>query len=317
MSQNIVIVGAGLAGLLAACHFKDSVIIDRMPAPTENHTALLRFRSTAVSELTGIPFKKVRVQKAVYSGDRVMSYASIRDQNLYSLKVSGGVSARSIANLDPCERWVAPDDFYQHLVSKHKDRISWGVEIGEAVGNESTIVSTAPMSVNLAATGMESTFAVPFKFDKSAIQVSRYKLAAPSDVYQTVYFPDPDLNIFRASITGDNLIIEALCDGNGANSSDLNLDDLNVALYSFGLEMKDLDIASFSFNIQNFGKMVDMPKADREAIMFELTHAHNLFSLGRFATWRNILLDDVVSDIKTIDRLISASAYSRRLIALK
>jgi hypothetical protein len=50
--------------------------------------------------------------------------------------------------------------------------------------------------------------------------------------------------------------------------------------------------------------------------LFRLTHEHNVFSLGRFATWRNILLDDVVDDIVQVKRLLkSSSAYDLRRAA--
>jgi hypothetical protein len=54
----------------------------------------------------------------------------------------------------------------------------------------------------------------------------------------------------------------------------------------------------------------------RKQLLFRLTHEHNVFSLGRFATWRNILLDDVVDDIVQVKRLLkSGSAYDVRRAA--
>jgi hypothetical protein len=50
--------------------------------------------------------------------------------------------------------------------------------------------------------------------------------------------------------------------------------------------------------------------------LFRLTHERNIYSLGRFATWRNILLDDVVDDIAAIKKLLKAnSAYDIRRAA--
>ena len=63
----MIIVGAGLAGLLAARCMKhmSPIICEKQSELPNNHSALLRFRSDVVSEMTGIPFKKVSVQKAV------------------------------------------------------------------------------------------------------------------------------------------------------------------------------------------------------------------------------------------------------------
>ena len=64
------------------------------------------------------------------------------------------------------------------------------------------------------------------------------------------------------------------------------------------------------------GKIVPLPDAARKRLLFRLTHEHGIYSLGRFATWRNVLLDDVVNDIAVIKRLArSGDAYVARLHA--
>jgi hypothetical protein len=317
MSQ--VIVGAGLAGLIAACHFKDATIIDAASGPMATHQALLRFRTTAVSELTGIPFKKVTVQKAISGPEGLKTTCSIKDSNEYAYKVSGGVTGRSINNLEPVVRYIAPHDFYDCLVARHHKRIQWNTPFDEASlsGHRvafptDEIISTAPMPVNLTAAGIAhgTTFG---SFSKAPIDVWRCKLKCPSDVYQTIYFPQADRLLFRASITGDTLIVESLQSlPNGRRYT--GLVSYRDVWESFGLHESQLDLESAVKSSQPFGKIVDMPKADREALMHELTNAHGIFSLGRFATWRNILLDDVVDDIESISNLINASEYSRKLI---
>ena len=94
------------------------------------------------------------------------------------------------------------------------------------------------------------------------------------------------------------------------------MDELDTVLDAFGLPVEQvaLDQSTAQSTMQPYGKIVDMDKGLREAFMHELTTAHRVFSLGRFATWRNILLDDVVNDIAAIDRLVKASEYSRKLI---
>lgn len=313
MSQ--VIVGAGLAGLIAACHFKDAVIIDAASGPMATHQALLRFRTTAVSELTGIPFKQVTVQKAISGPDGLKTTCSIKDSNEYAYKVSGGVTGRSINNLEPVVRYIAPDDFYERLIGRHHQRISWGVPLTADLLSttwKAEIISTAPMPVNLTAAGIAHGTTLG-SFSKAAINVWRCKLKCPSDVYQTIYFPQSDRLVFRASITGDTLIVESLA-GLPDNRVSTGQVDYQGVWEAFGLRRDQLATDTINLKSQPFGKIVDMPKADREALMHELTNAHGIFSLGRFATWRNILLDDVVDDIESISRLISASEYSRKLI---
>lgn len=319
--MNQTIVGAGLAGLIAACHFKDSVIIDAAPGPGQKHQALLRFRCTSVAELTGIPFKKVTVQKAVCHDGNLLDHATIRHSNAYAYKVTGSVIPRSIDDLEPCERFIAPDDFYDQLIARHGNRIRWGAPFDQDYlqrqrsNGWGEIISTAPMSVNLAAAAMHHGGAFGTN-SKAPIRVWRCKLKCPSDVYQTIYFPDPTRLLFRASITGDTLIVESLLQLPDGRASTGLVDYRNV-WEAFGLHESQLDLAAQTETTQPFGKIVDMEKGHREALMHELTNVHGIYSLGRFATWRNILLDDVVHDIERIDRLIHASEYGRKLLSSK
>lgn len=312
MSQ--IIVGAGLAGLIAACHFKSARIIDASSGPTDTHQALLRFRNTSVSEVTGIPFKQVTVTKAVHIDGKTKDSCTVREANQYSIKVSGGVRRRSITNLQPDVRYIAPDDFYAQLIERHRSRIDFNTPLSRdmlATMRGIDFISTAPMSVNLAAAGIDHGGA--FSFDKSSIGVFRVKLKIKSDIYQTIYFPDPYMKVFRASITGDVLIVESI--STYLDHSEM-MGELDIVLDAFGLPIEQLalDLSTAQSSTQPYGKIVDMEKGLREAFMHELTTAHRVFSLGRFATWRNILLDDVVNDIASIDRLVKASEYSRKLI---
>ena len=64
---------------------------------------------------------------------------------------------------------------------------------------------------------------------------------------------------------------------------------------------------------QRFGKIEPIADDERKSLLFRITHEHGVYSLGRFATWRNILLDDVVDDIVAIKRLARAAPYEIRM----
>ena len=46
----------------------------------------------------------------------------------------------------------------------------------------------------------------------------------------------------------------------------------------------------------------------RKDFIYTLTEKYNIYSVGRFATWRQLLLDDVVNDISVIERLITSNS---------
>ncbi len=109
------IIGAGLSGLIAA-HAWPSVPIVEAQSEPQPHKALLRFRSNAVSQLTGIEFKKVLVRKGLYSEGEYKP-PTIALANQYSRKVLGRILGdRSVWNLDPVERWIAPENFQERLL---------------------------------------------------------------------------------------------------------------------------------------------------------------------------------------------------------
>lgn len=288
------IFGAGLAGLLAACHFQDAEVYEAGSPHANVHKALLRFRSSAVGDSVGIEFKPVTVRKAIWANGNFVD-PSPSWSNLYSYKVSGKILDRSIWNLDTCTRYIAPEDFIEQLVSRVGNRINWNTKVGLEMSNgDEPCISTIPMHVWAQSSGEGS---IPeFKF--SNINVKRYRVKG-AEVYQTVYFPSFGNNVYRASITGDLLIVESI--------EEQTSYDIDCVLKSFGLLTYLVqEIESVS---QKYGKIAPIPDQWRRNFIYKMTKEHKIFSLGRFATWRNILLDDVLNDISVIKRLVSCSDY--------
>lgn len=313
MQKNII--GAGLAGLIAACHFKDAHIFEG-GGFIEQHKALLRFRDKSVSDLIGIPFKEVTVHKEISYLGKAHHQPTIAMANMYARKVSGLINGRSIWNLDTVKRYVAPEKLYGMLVERHQTRIHWNQPFGSlekdsGVTRGNQLISTIPLPSMLKACRLQG---IDFEFQKSKIEVVRYRLPEGTEVYQTVYFPDSSLRLFRASITGDLLILESM---SGQPVDEFcwpmsKYDEIVQALQAFGLHEGDVEFIDTVD--QKYGKIIELPRAKREAILYELTRDFGVFSIGRFATWRNILLDDVAKDIQQVEKLMNASAYGRDLV---
>jgi len=292
------IVGAGLAGLIAAHAWPNAPVLEISPKPRATHRALLRFRSDAVAKLTGIEFRKVTVHKGIWA-DQDFRPPSIRWANLYAQKVVGRLAGdRSIWNIQTAERFIAPDNLYEQLVDAVGDRIQWAT--AAAFNTRALLISTAPLPHvlnNLTSGGHE--------FRRASIHVTRWHVPG-ADVFQTVYFPERGTGLYRASITGHALIAEAI--------EPINVDDEKHLGRAFGINVGNCErLESVE---QAFGKIVPCDEGVRKQILFRLTHDHNIYSLGRFATWRNILLDDVVDDIAVIKRLLKTNnAYDVRRAA--
>lgn len=294
-----IIVGAGLAGLIAAHAWSRALVVERAPAPAQAHRALLRFRSDAVSALVGVPFRRVRVHKSVWSDKRHCA-PDLRLANLYSRKVLGRLLPdRSIWNIMPVDRFVAPEDLYARMIDRINERISWRVEFPWD-RRPPNVVTTAPIGETLRSLGIDHHEA----FERAGINVFRARVPN-CDVFQTVYFPDPDTSVYRASITGSMLIVESRGEVSG-----LAMEGVCAA---FGIDAFD----PIEHHKQHFGKITPIDDATRRRLLFHMTSKHSVYSLGRFATWRNILLDDVVKDIKTIDAMIGSDLYGTSLQAAR
>lgn len=292
------IVGAGLSGLIAAHAWPNAPVIEASSALRQEHKALLRFRSNVVSTLTGIEFKQVQVRKGLWSNGAFCA-PTIALANAYSKKVIGQINGdRSIWNLEPVTRWIAPEDFHARLIGHVGSRLQVGVVDDFRNG---PLISTAPMSMAIDALQQIDPQLHALELKRSSIEVKRYRVPK-CDVYQTVYFPDATMGLYRASITGDVLIVERAA----ANMTEpMSHRETSAIEQAFDIDLFDCHFVDQTR--QHFGKIVDLPTEVRKSVLFRLTHNHQIYSLGRFATWRNILLDDVVQDISVIKRLLSTA----------
>lgn len=322
----MIIIGAGLAGLLAARYFRhhSPVVLETQGAIPHNHRALLRFRSNIVGETSGIPLRKVHVQKAVMERDGTLSdRATLLHQNAYSRKVTGSILPRSIMNLAPAERYVAPDDFTRELAKGTDIRYNYTATLSDLRRhreNGDTIISTIPMPAMMDLFGVAAEQRPEFR--RKAI-TSVWTCMEGVDVYQTIYNPWHDLRFtpiddrreygegpgpYRISTSGNQLIMEYAYQPNPA--------EVNAQYEAFCIRLFDHvpQRGAFSFKHQPYGKIMPIDDAERKSFIIGLTDEFGIYSLGRFATWRQILLDDVAEDLRVIDSLMqSRSAYARRL----
>ena len=60
------ILGAGLSGLIAAAVNPQAKVFEASSRDKQSHRAVLRFRTPAVGDAVGIPFRKIRVYKNIW-----------------------------------------------------------------------------------------------------------------------------------------------------------------------------------------------------------------------------------------------------------
>lgn len=294
----MIILGAGLSGLIAGSLNQNASILEPFD-DKPHHQALLRFRSPEIGEAVGIPFKEVKVYKGIWHNDKPVPI-SPRYIALYSRKVSDTIAYRSITNLDTETRWIAPADFHTRLKEQCRSQISYNFPIDEIkfeVRGEA-FISTLPIFY------LAEILNQRIKVDKgkvSSIFVNRYKIPA-CDAYMTYYYTDPTVGCYRASITGDTLIIESMWP--------IKKPDVKVVSRSFGLTGTEPE---WGTEVENFeqpnGKMVPIDETMRRNLILKFTLDYNIYSLGRFAVWRNLVLDDVYKDYLKIKEMMNKDHY--------
>jgi hypothetical protein len=312
-----------MAGLLTAAMLRRlrPVVHEVQPALPDNHGALLRFRTDAVQRETGQVFRRVRVLKAVKSDRHLHAAATIRDANQYAYKVTGEVQPRSVLNLDSCDRYIAPPDFVTALardvILKMNAPLTREVlERNKAEGY--VTISTIPMPVLMKLVDWPGT-----QFRWRPIWSVVVDLQQPLvDVYQTIYYPEPDVPFYRASLTGNKLIIEYLAEPKGISDAHVRTGAgpfSGYAGHAAGI-MTDFGLphdATFTVSppkLQQYGKLVPLDKRECQTFILAMTDQYNCYSVGRFATWRQILLDDVVQDVRRVETWITQRTdYERRL----
>lgn len=311
----MIIIGAGLSGLIAGALVPEAQIFEAAASLPHNHKALLRFRSPELGMALGIHMREVTVRKGVVGMDwQTKNEATIPELNQYAQKVAGRVADRSIGDLRPVQRWIAPENLVELLEARCAGRISYshmltGVhdncvvfDRNEEEGSFSRVgplVSTAPMRVNLAVCNVEHNT----EFKHAPIKVHRFRVPG-ADVNQTLYFPSPLTSIYRASITGDLLIVERLAEEYLWDEEEFNLYKLK-GCFGIAGEIPPIDDS----HRQPYGKIDPLPTELRRSLLLEMTVKSGLFSLGRFATWRNILLDDVLTDLRHIQAMAKYGSY--------
>lgn len=298
------ILGAGLSGLICGAMNGQATIYERSSPGTVGHRAVLRFRDEKIGRALGIPFRRVTVRKGVWSGGKEVP-PSPRLANWYSMKVRGVIGDASIWKLDPSERYIAPYNLHSILAGICHGRIRWNHEVDlndlRAMAEEGPVISTLPLPVVTDILGEQVDEALKFRY--WPIEVNRF-LIPDCDVFQTIYFPDLEMPVYRATLTGNLLTIES--------TGPIDMDQTEEVTRAFGLRLEWL-VPRTQKHKQSFGKIAPVPDGPRKALLLHLTQNWNIYSLGRFATWRNILLDDVFEDIAAIRRMMSQSRYDYQI----
>lgn len=315
------IYGAGLAGLITAnmLRMHKPTVHESQDKLPDNHGALLRFRSNSAEIETGIKLKKVNVDKCVFNDGHIShGFAPIQAKNSYSQKVTGACLSRSINSLDSVTRYIAPDDFIEKLSSSVPINFSDAMTANEIIhcqNHNTPIISTIPMPVLMDIVGWHDK---P-EFHHKEIWSLVAEIDEPHcDVYQTVYDASADSASYRFSITGNKFIVEFVKDPTEYPDHHSAAKEMLIGL--FGFHADKIKITSASIKHQYYGKLLPIDEQKRRSFILAMSNEMGIYSVGRFATWRQLLIDDIIKDVRVVEQLIvdkdkyNASMLNSRIV---
>jgi hypothetical protein len=138
------------------------------------------------------------------------------------------------------------------------------------------------------------------------------------DAYATLYVPQADVAFSRVSITGSLFQIEFSnrdWSSSTARSKAERMKESDIrgamiqAMNLMGISPIDVPYERAIVKPQAYAKILPVDEAIRKRFIIWASEEHRVYSLGRFATWRpGLLLDDVVNDVRVIQRLMGGSS---------
>lgn len=290
----MIIIGAGLSGLIAAnvlIRHKPKVLEAKAGLPN-NHSAVLRFRTSVVGDATGIPFRKVNMIKTT-----VPWLNPVADALAYSFKTTKQFrSDRSVTKgeLITEERYIAPPDLIARLASSADIIFNCSMTGNEfkypSFDAELQYISTIPMPTLMTMLEYPRMDAIPFSYHSGK---NLHAKINNCEAYVSLIVVEPALPFSRISITGDDLIVEG--------NDELRV-DLHIPVVARLLGFNKDQFKEITIHRQAYAKISPIDDTERRRFMAWATDKFGIYSLGRFATWRpSLLLDDLIQDLRLIE----------------
>lgn len=304
------IFGAGITGLIAANMFRshNPVVYEIKDELPDNNGEPIHFRSDEISWATGMPFKKVQFQKNIFSDGRLHDKCNIKMANAYSRKANAAISGRTIWNLDSECRYIPPNDFIKQISAGvdielnrglGRDTLAMQLRNINDGNNMLPIISTIPMpSLMHCADWKKPDFKYSPTFSLTC------ELDFPCDVYQTIYFPDAETDLYRASIIGNKFIAEFMEPLEKDGEVDFKEMIIMLLDKAFGINAYELDIINEKSAMRYYGSIYNDHVDETEAFIMAMTDKYGIYSLGESATWQYLCFDKVISDCHAIGHLI-------------
>jgi hypothetical protein len=197
------------------------------------------------------------------------------------------------------ERFIAPPDFIRRMSGNLPPQLfNFGSQFDfrHSAVKDMAYISTIPMPDLMEQ--LEWNGPIPEFIYKPGFSI-KYQLDN-CDAFASVYVPDFETPIYRVSVTGSEVIVEF--SGEPFESAYDKAEQAATVL----LGLEDRPLPQGRLAPMRYAKISSIDDEVRKAFILWASIERGVYSLGRFATWRpGLLLDDLVNDVRVIERLIN------------
>ena len=188
----------------------------------------------------------------------------------------------------------------------------------DALSQNDVLIVEAPSTFSSTNTVPASggSFTGPLTIDGGINQKAAAQDLSGTYANERMYINDAYTLKGDVSITG-HLALGSISSGDIVISEFIREPESSIGPHTMSVLMEDFGIkpsklVELKSSEQYLGKIKPINEELRKQFIFEMTSKYGIYSLGRFATWRQILLDDVADDIQHIEKFIrSSSNYNR------
>lgn len=299
----ITIIGAGISGLMMAevlsANGMNYKIIEKKSfkqyCDSFKHNSVYYYHSNNINKILPIPLKKISIEKFFFDWN-IHKYRNFnfRDLTQFTYNDSEVIANSSIENCGNSEYGYSEafdNNFQKILFNRQSKNVEFENETFVS-GKDNVVINTAPLNT------FEHLFKdeIEVQLSREILKISSFKLDNTNfDKIMIVYSND----IFRRAIFFKNKVY---------------IENLNEWTLPQDVITNLISIPSDFINIENkfvtykFNKIDDIK---RKNILFYLTSKHNIYSLGRYATWTYKRIDHIVDDALDIVKMIRFSRQGR------
>src|SRR3990167_8611666 len=320
---NLLIIGAGLSGLLAAAKAEkcgmDYLVIEKSQALPK---AKIHYLHSDMNNALPIKLKKIEIFKNIYWKGEFLDRFNIPMMNEFACKTNEKLTENSIKYINgEREFGYIPFSGIENISDElfsclNRERFIFGAEYENSFNNNESndeiivkldtnekiicknIISTIPLPVMLKTLGVDVDClkTMPLNMIELKINKENREKILETDLYEIIYLPSCEFGMSRFSILGKRFVIEL---------AEEEFDEKRFEEF-FGIFSGFKEKLNFKYikATNPYGRFCPIDEDKRIELINRLIKK-KIYPAGRYASWKYKRVDSVADDIEEIFKKIN------------